>query len=76
MSAKILSNAPTELELAVANAFQELEKYPEFKTELKTLQFKSAREVCIQKSRLKIKRGITASEKTNQKRFHAILDNE
>jgi small subunit ribosomal protein S7e len=46
MSAKILSNAPTELELAVANAFQELEKYPEFKTELKALQFKSAREVC------------------------------
>ncbi|CAI8491946.1 ribosomal protein S7A [Hanseniaspora opuntiae] len=45
MSAKILSNAPTELELAVANAFQELEKYPEFKTELKTLQFKSAREI-------------------------------
>lgn len=46
MSAKILSNAPTDLELAVANAFQELEKSPEFKTELKALQFKSAREVC------------------------------
>lgn len=59
MSAKILSNAPTELELAVANAFQELEKYPEFKTELKTLQFKSAREVCTQSLKLKVKRGVT-----------------
>ncbi|KAL6930041.1 ribosomal protein S7A [Hanseniaspora valbyensis] len=45
MSSKILSKAPTDLELAVGKAFTELEASPEFKNDLKTLQFKSAREI-------------------------------
>ena len=45
--AKILSQAPTELELQVAQAFVELENSsPELKAELRPLQFKSIREVC------------------------------
>ena len=45
--AKILSQAPTELELQVAQAFIELENSsPEMKAELRPLQFKSIREVC------------------------------
>ena len=56
--AKILSQAPTELELQVAQAFVELElqvaqafvelenSSPELKAELRPLQFKSIREVC------------------------------
>ncbi|EWG93537.1 Rps7ap [Saccharomyces cerevisiae R103] len=44
--AKILSQAPTELELQVAQAFVELENSsPELKAELRPLQFKSIREV-------------------------------
>lgn len=47
MSNKILSQAPTELELQVAQAFVELENSsPELKAELRPLQFKSIREVC------------------------------
>lgn len=47
MSHKILSQAPTDLELQVAQAFVELENSsPELKAELKPLQFKSIREVC------------------------------
>lgn len=46
--AKILSQAPTELELQVAQAFSELENSsPELKAELRPLQFKSIREVCL-----------------------------
>lgn len=45
--AKILSQAPTELELQVAQAFVDLENSsPELKAELRILQFKSIREVC------------------------------
>ena len=45
--AKILSQAPTELELQVAQAFIDLENSsPELKADLRPLQFKSIREVC------------------------------
>lgn len=45
--AKILSQAPTELELQVAQAFIELENASaEMKADLRPLQFKSIREVC------------------------------
>ncbi len=45
--AKILSQAPTELELQVAQAFIDLENNsPELKADLRALQFKSIREVC------------------------------
>lgn len=47
MSSKILSQAPTELELQVAQAFIELENSSaDLKAELRPLQFKSIREVC------------------------------
>ncbi|CAI5004214.1 AVN_HP_G0046830.mRNA.1.CDS.1 [Saccharomyces cerevisiae] len=46
--AKILSQAPTELELQVAQAFVELENSsPELKAELRPLQFKSIREIDV-----------------------------
>ena len=46
--AKILSQAPTELELQVAQAFSELENSsPELKAELRPLQFKSIREIDV-----------------------------
>ncbi|KAH3901427.1 40S ribosomal protein S7-A [Saccharomycodes ludwigii] len=46
--AKILSQAPTELELQVAQAFVDLENHsPDFKAELRPLQFKSIKEVEI-----------------------------
>lgn len=46
--AKILSQAPTELELQVAQAFVELENASaDLKAELRPLQFKSIREVCL-----------------------------
>ena len=45
--AKILSQAPTELELQVAQAFVELENSsPELKAELRPLQFKYIIELC------------------------------
>lgn len=45
--AKILSQAPTELELQFAQAFIDLENSsPELKAELRPLQFRSVREVC------------------------------
>lgn len=48
MSNKILSQAPTELELQFAKAFADLENSsPELKAELRPLQFKSVREVCL-----------------------------
>ena len=48
MSNKILSQAPTELELQFAKAFVDLENSsPELKAELRPLQFKSVREVCL-----------------------------
>lgn len=48
-AAKILSENPSELELQVAQAFVDLESNsPELKAELRTLQFKSIREVCFQ----------------------------
>lgn len=48
MSNKILSQAPTELELQFAKAFTDLENSsPELKAELRPLQFKSVREVCF-----------------------------
>ncbi|KAL6948574.1 ribosomal protein S7A [Hanseniaspora vineae] len=44
--AKILSQAPTELELQVAQAFVDLENSsPDFKADLRPLQFKSIREI-------------------------------
>lgn len=47
MSHKILSQAPTDLELQVAQAFVDLENSsPELKAELRPLQFKCVREVC------------------------------
>lgn len=47
MSQKILSQAPTELELQVAHVFVDLENSsPELKADLRPLQFKSVREVC------------------------------
>ncbi|QEU59619.1 Rps7a/Rps7b [Kluyveromyces lactis] len=47
--AKILSQAPTELELQVAQAFIDLENNsPELKADLRALQFKSIREVWIE----------------------------
>ncbi|KAG0671347.1 40S ribosomal protein [Maudiozyma exigua] len=48
MSAKILSAAPTELELQVAQAFTELENSSaDLKAELRPLQFKSIREIDV-----------------------------
>lgn len=45
--AKILNEKPSELELQVAQAFADLEAAsPELKADLRTLQFKSIREVC------------------------------
>ncbi|GCF00673.1 40S ribosomal protein [Zygosaccharomyces mellis] len=45
---KILSQAPTELELQVAHAFTELENSsPELKAELRPLQFRSIREIDV-----------------------------
>lgn len=47
MSTKILSQAPTELELQFAKAFTDLENSSaDLKAELRPLQFKSVREVC------------------------------
>jgi small subunit ribosomal protein S7e len=46
-AAKILSEKPTDLELQVAQAFVDLEAgSPDLKADLRTLQFKSIREVC------------------------------
>lgn len=45
---KVLSQAPTELELQVAHAFTELENSsPELKAELRPLQFRSIREIDV-----------------------------
>jgi small subunit ribosomal protein S7e len=45
-AAKILNEKPSELELQVAQAFLDLESNsPELKADLRTLQFKSIREV-------------------------------
>ncbi len=46
-ASKIISENPSELELQVAQAFVDLEgNSPELKADLRTLQFKSIREVC------------------------------
>lgn len=47
-AAKVLSEVPSELELQVAQAFIDLENNaPELKSELRTLQFKSVKEIDV-----------------------------
>ncbi|CAI5007807.1 BEM_HP_G0018370.mRNA.1.CDS.1 [Saccharomyces cerevisiae] len=47
VQSKILSQAPSELELQVAKTFIDLESSsPELKADLRPLQIKSIREVC------------------------------
>lgn len=46
-AAKVLSDKPSELELKVAQAFVDLESQADLKAELRTLQFKSIKEIDV-----------------------------